>query len=560
MMKNTMKQNFVNTEDEFELDTITSQILKLKLNMVENSIELGVKLKQVKETLKHGEWIPFLEEKVNVSVRTAQKFIRIATEFANTKSLSHFETEKLYILLALTKMEREEFIEKNEIEKMSTRELTKKIKEINDNKRKNHKVAKESEIVEIEKIRSSIKYGIEEMGEIKHINHTKIKIDTEKIVKKVNDLIEEIKIRTGGFYSTIETNHNINCDARGGILAQLYAKGEITKNELVETIKAYNIVLDVNFKDLRDETVKENYRNNVNNTYRRYSSNTKTNYLAIIMEEMTYENVIEFAWEKNEKERLGLIEDARENTFTSDNITISTGFDEDIEMLCVFKDRETLAHYTINIDNILECSSKLFAFYNIDFRYLTLIQQYINKIEKDKLEKQKKYFDEMWSIAKFKSEIEKDFDVYTIIFYDHQVYKNKDELYLFKNIELIGEATLEDVLGGDQFEFELDNNKSLLKLLEKVDKQLWNKFKKIVLSQNYKLLIKRKDKEKKERAEQEKFRENNEYKFDATDIEVNKEIYRKLYNTLAQKYHPDKIGGDVEVMKVINGLKELWEI
>ncbi|MCB2354707.1 DUF3102 domain-containing protein [Clostridium estertheticum] len=89
-----------------------------------------MKLKQVKETLKHGEWILYLEQKVDVGVRTAQKFIRIATEFANTKSRSHFGTEKLYILLYFTKIEREEFIVKNQIDEMSTRELSEKIKEL----------------------------------------------------------------------------------------------------------------------------------------------------------------------------------------------------------------------------------------------------------------------------------------------------------------------------------------------------------------------------------------------------------------------------------------------
>ena len=60
--------------------------------------------------------------------------------------------------------------------------------------------------------------------------------------------------------------------------------------------------------------------------------------------------------------------------------------------------------------------------------------------------------------------------MYTIILKDNLCVNNGDELYIFKNIELIGKATLEDVLGGNKFIFELDNNKSLLKLLEKIEK------------------------------------------------------------------------------------------
>jgi len=449
-MKKITKQNFANTTDEVELEIITSEILDLKLNMVENSIALGVKLKQVKETLKHGEWILFLEHKVDVGVRTAQKFMRIATEFANTKSLSHFGTEKLYILLELTKIEREEFIVKNQIEVMSARELSEKIKAIKYNKRKNHRAAKELEIIEVKKTKEIIKDNTDEK-----IKMNKIAINTKKILKKATDLKEEIEIRTGGFYSSNEDIEDVNCDYRGGILAQLYVQGEITEDELVETIKVYNIDLDINFKNMSDGTAKINYTNNINNTYNRYNLNTDINYLAITNSELSYKNVIEFAFEKKEKDRLECMEYSKKDIFIRDNITIAKGYYDGLEFLCVFKDRETLAHYKINISNKLEKVSELFCFYNIDSTYISLVEQFIKKMKVDKLEKQKKDFERIKGLAKFKNEIKKDLDVYTIIFKDNLCVNSGDDLYI-----------------------------SLLKLLENIEKKLWNQFKKVIVAQN----------------------------------------------------------------------------
>lgn len=569
-MKNVNKEYFINIVEKSELETITTEILELKMNMVENSIVLGTKLKQVKESLKHGEWIPYLEEKVEVSVRTAQKFIKIATEFANTKSLSHLGTEKLYILLDLPKAEREEFIIANRTEKMSTRELTKKIKEINHAKKVDKKVAKEVEIIEVEIAESSIIYDAERIIETKNMNEPKITVDTEKILKKATDLIEEIKIRTGDFYTSIDWVDDVNCDDRGGVLAQLYAIGEITENELIETIKAHQIELDINFKNLNDGTAIENYLNYVSNTYNRYNIGTGKRYLSIINTEMSYENVVEYAWEENEEERLGYVKDSKQDTFIKDNITISNGYDDCIEMLCVYKDRETLAHFQIDADNNLEKIRKLFKFYKIDYSYLNLAEQFINKIKADKLEDQKIYFENIKSKAKFiNQQIQKNSDVYTIILQDNPYGNDGDVLYIFKKVELLGSVTLEDVLGGDKFVFELKENKNLLKLLEKIEKRLWNKFKKIILFDNIRLFMKRKEEEEKERTWQENFRDNseeyksynNENMFAATYIkEEDKLIYKKIYKTLAIAFHPDKTGGDGAEMKIINGLKVDWGI
>ena len=72
--------------------------------------------------------------------------------------------------------------------------------------------------------------------------------------------------------------------------------------------------------------------------------------------------------------------------------------------------------------------------------------------------------------------------------------------------------------------------------------------------------MKSKAKKENEESDKENYRENYENMFEATDIEADKVIYRKLYKILALEFHPDKAGGDGAEMKIINGLKELWGI
>lgn len=573
-MKSINQENFFNKVEECELETITAEILKLKINMVENSILLGTKLRQVKKNLKHGQWIPYLEEKVEVSVRTAQKFIKIATEFENTKLYSCLGTEKLYILLSLPKNEREKFILSNKIETWTNRQLIKKIKEVNYTKKAQKKAAQKFKIIEAKKTGTfttpNCENMIEKRNKNKNLNVIKdqinnIKTNTKKILKKVDDLIEEIRIRTGDFYTSTESINSVVCDDRGGILAQLYAIGEITETELVETIKEYNIELDINFKKMHDGTDKENYKNNVCNSYSKCNTTTDIIYLAIIDAEMTYENVIEFAWENDEVFRLEYVEETKEDSFVMGNITICKGVGDGTEMLCVFKNREALAYYNVDTKTNLEDVTKLFNYYNIDLSYLLLVKQFIKKIEQEKFEIQKSNFEEIMSSVKFTNkQIRKDFDVFTLAILDKVYSYTGDILYIFINFKMIGKITMENSLGDDKFKFELDNNKNILKLLENIDEKLWIRFKKQVILEDSRLNKEKKAKEEKERIQEEKYRQYDNYKNEnilgeiTMITEENKVFYKKFYNTLAMAYHPDRIGGDGTAMALINQLKSSW--
>jgi len=106
-----------------KITKLTSEILIYKQQTAQNIIEIGKRLIEAKEMLPHGEWLPWLQEKVEFTERTAQRFMKAANEFSNTTSMSYLGTTKVFALLDLPEDQRQDFIESNPVEDMTTREL-----------------------------------------------------------------------------------------------------------------------------------------------------------------------------------------------------------------------------------------------------------------------------------------------------------------------------------------------------------------------------------------------------------------------------------------------------
>ncbi|MBW7572451.1 DUF3102 domain-containing protein [Caproiciproducens faecalis] len=114
------------------IQTIENEIFELKEQTANNILEIGKKLIEAKEQLNHGEWGNWLEEKINFSQRTANQFMRIATEFSNSQSLSNLGTTKLFLLLDVPTDKRENFIKENNLESMTTRQIQQEIRNLKD--------------------------------------------------------------------------------------------------------------------------------------------------------------------------------------------------------------------------------------------------------------------------------------------------------------------------------------------------------------------------------------------------------------------------------------------
>lgn len=124
-------------ENVRDIEIITGEILEAKRVGGEAVLTIGRGLIEAKAMLEHGEWLPWLTERVEYSERQAQRFMKIAREYENPTLVSDLGARKALQLLALPESEREEFLsethqvngEEKAVIDMTSRELEKAIKD-----------------------------------------------------------------------------------------------------------------------------------------------------------------------------------------------------------------------------------------------------------------------------------------------------------------------------------------------------------------------------------------------------------------------------------------------
>lgn len=127
----------VSVERPRDIEAITSEILDAKRAGGEAILTIGKGLMEAKALLSHGEWLPWLEERVEFSEKAAQRFMLLARKYSNPTTLSDLGASKALILLAVPDEVRNEFIEaphvvdgeEKSVNDMSVRELKAAIKE-----------------------------------------------------------------------------------------------------------------------------------------------------------------------------------------------------------------------------------------------------------------------------------------------------------------------------------------------------------------------------------------------------------------------------------------------
>ena len=119
------------------ITAITDEIIFYKSVGGQAVIEIGKRLAEAKAQLKHGEWLPWLREKVEFSETSAQRFMQLAREYGNTSLVGDLGTSKALVLLALPASERENFAsekhlvngEEKSVVEMSKRELEEAVRQ-----------------------------------------------------------------------------------------------------------------------------------------------------------------------------------------------------------------------------------------------------------------------------------------------------------------------------------------------------------------------------------------------------------------------------------------------
>lgn len=124
---------------EAELDFLKQDTRQKEISLLCNYIEIGRRLEEAKRVLPHGQWGDWLKKK-EFSQSTAHNFMRLFREYGadqqslfggvvKSKTFANLTFSKALSLLAIPdEAERERFVEENDVEHMSVRELNEAIK------------------------------------------------------------------------------------------------------------------------------------------------------------------------------------------------------------------------------------------------------------------------------------------------------------------------------------------------------------------------------------------------------------------------------------------------
>lgn len=180
------------------VETLTVEINIYKAQAGAAIIEIGRRLTEAKDLLEHGQWLPWLQDRVEFSESAAQRFMRLAKEYSNPSALTDLGATKALALLALPSVERDDFIaathvvdgQEKAVEDMTTRELEKVIRE-RDEAMRAKKEAEENFQAEWDK-NEEIGFKIEELREKEAVSQENLEKAKEAADKKEKELSQKL--------------------------------------------------------------------------------------------------------------------------------------------------------------------------------------------------------------------------------------------------------------------------------------------------------------------------------------------------------------------------------
>lgn len=238
---------------EFNIEKTTAEILILKDQTAQNIIEIGRRLIEVKENLPHGEFINWLENKVDFSRYTANRFMKIATEFSNVSAVQHLGSRKLFALAGLDEEDRQEVMQENDVEDMTTRELEQVVKE-----KKEIKKQLEEEQEYSEELQQAIKEKESQIrtlqNQIENIQTPKKEIIEKEVVKEI--VPKNLILEKQSLEKELETLRK-RAEKAENTLSRMKLNKEINQDKIYTNVKLDSLL--VNIKDFLDNASKYTY-------------------------------------------------------------------------------------------------------------------------------------------------------------------------------------------------------------------------------------------------------------------------------------------------------------
>ncbi|MDU1585757.1 MAG: DUF3102 domain-containing protein [Clostridium sp.] len=244
-----------------ELTTRTPGLIAAEINRIKedtkriliyNSIEIGRKLTEAKEMLPHGEWGKWLKTEVDYSKTTANNLMKIFQEYGSeqinllgdnlkSQTFGNLNYSQATLLLGVPSEDREKFVQENNVEEMSARELKKAIEELKKTEEEKEKALKAMEEAE-QKAReeSEARQALENAFNSGAEERRKLEEEKENLLGTINGLERKInELNSIGKEISVTTEEvDQEIEERMNDLKQKLDEATKEKNKLEDKLKS----------------------------------------------------------------------------------------------------------------------------------------------------------------------------------------------------------------------------------------------------------------------------------------------------------------------------------
>ena len=235
-----------------EIKIIEQQTAK---TVLENGVQIGIRLQEAKEKAGHGNFEEWCQENLNYTRRTAERFMKLSTEYAdengiisNATTLSHLSISKALTLLKVPEEDREEFVEEHEVDTMTVKELEQAVREAKaeaESANKQLKAREDSEadlMSQLEKEKKSAETAKEKLKKEKEKREEEI---ASAVAKEREEIREQAKKEAGAALSEAEKARDDLADENAALKRRLDNSGN-------ESIVKFKILVD-QLQDIFDQ-------------------------------------------------------------------------------------------------------------------------------------------------------------------------------------------------------------------------------------------------------------------------------------------------------------------
>lgn len=247
-----------------EINHIKEETKRIVLN---NSIEIGRRLTEAKLIVPHGEWGKWLEEKVDYSKTTANNLMNIFNEYGaaqmdllgsninDTVFANITYTQAVELLLIKDPGERKEFVENNDMESMSTRELKKAIADLKKSEKEKEEYKNKYEKLKnkAEEDQKTLVQAVEKAAE--HANE--MEIEKNKLLEEMDNnfkIVQEATSKIKAYEEKIKELEERPTDVIPGIDEEQMKKIEEEHKKEIEKLLSEKEKVESRLKDIESQS------------------------------------------------------------------------------------------------------------------------------------------------------------------------------------------------------------------------------------------------------------------------------------------------------------------